>query len=155
MFENRYAFAPGSLFAFALPSAQAVASKWVARSSAAATDYGQGVATTDKDPTQLAIAAKSRLLLRVTEAINSGKWEQRLAKIGKSGWQAAVASKGVANYGTGVAAAEQKVATAFGPLLAFEAGLQATVQSMPNLTDTDRNNRMLAWANGMRQYVAP
>jgi hypothetical protein len=78
-----------------------------------------------------------------------------LQAVGKAGWQQAVASKGVQNFSTGVAAAEQKVAQAFGPLLAFEQGLQSTIQGMPNVTDADRNNRMLAWANGMRQYQAP
>jgi hypothetical protein len=139
----------------ALPSAQTVASKWVTRTSAAAQDYAQGVAQTDVDPTQRAIQAQSRMRQRVIEAIDSGKWANRLQAVGKAGWQAAVASKGVTNFSTGVAAAEQKVAQAFGPLLAFEQGLQSTIQAMPNVTDADRNNRMLAWANGMRQYQAP
>jgi hypothetical protein len=143
------------LMHFALPTAQAVASKWVARTSAATQDYANGVAQTDVDPTQRAIAAQGRMRAEVIAAIDSGKWAQGLQRAGKIGWQQAVASKGVQNFGTGVAAAESKVATAFAPLLAFEQGLQATIQGMPNVTDTDRNNRMLAWANGMRQYQAP
>ena len=143
------------LMRFALPSAQAVATKWVTRTSAAAQDYAQGVAQTDVDPTQRAIAAQGRLRSEFIAAIDSGKWAQRLQAVGKAGWQQAVASKGVQNFSTGVAAAEQKVAQAFGPLLSFEQGLQSTIQAMPNVTDADRNNRMLAWANGMRQYQAP
>jgi hypothetical protein len=139
----------------ALPSAQTVAAKWVTRTSAAAQDYAQGVAQTDVDPTQRAIQAQSRLRSEFIAAIDSGKWAQRLQAVGKAGWQQAVASKGVQNFSTGVAAAEQKVAAAFGPLLSFEQGLQSTIQAMPNVTDADRNNRMLAWANGMRQYQAP
>ena len=143
---------PGQM---ALPTAQAVASKWVARTSAAATDYAEGVARTDIDPTQRAIAAQARMRQRVLEAIDNGSWAQALQRVGAAGWKQAVASKGVQNFATGVAAAEQKVATAFGPLLAFEQSLQSTVQGMPNVTDADRNNRMLAWANGMRQYRKP
>jgi hypothetical protein len=92
---------------------------------------------------------------RVLESIDSGKWAAALARVGATGWKQAVASKGVQNFSTGVAAAESKVAAAFQPLLQFEQGLQATIDSMPNVTDADRNARMLAWANGMRQYQAP
>lgn len=133
-------------------NAQAVATKWVQRTSAAAQDYAQGVAQTDKDPTALAVAAGPRYIQNVQAAFNSGKWANALRSVGAAGWKAAVATKGVANFSTGVSAAESKVATAFGPLLAFEANLQGTVASMPNVTDTDRENRMLAWTRGMRQY---
>lgn len=139
----------------ALPTAQAVASKWVSRTSAAAQDYAEGVAKTDVDPTQRAVASQARMRQRILEAIDSGRWAQGLQRVGVQGWKNAVATKGVQNFGTGVAAAESKVAQAFGPLLAFEASLKATIDAMPNVTDADRNNRMLAWANGMRQYQAP
>lgn len=138
-----------------IPDAATVAAKWSQRTQGAAQDYVDGVARTDVDPTQRAVAAKARMRQRVLEAIDTGKWEQALTKVGKAGWQAAVASKGGAAFTAGVAAAESKVATAFGPLLQFEKGLQATVQAMPNNTDADRNNRMLAWVNGMRTYRAP
>lgn len=136
----------------ALPNAGAVAQKWVQRTSAAAQDYAQGVAQTDKDPTALAIAAGQRYLANVTARFNDGTWANKLRAVGKQGWQAAVASKGVQAFSNGVAAAESKVATAFAPLLAFEATLQQQVQAMPNVTDTDRENRMLAWTRGMRTY---
>lgn len=136
----------------ALPSAQTVAAKWAQRTAAAAQDYGAGVAGTDKDPTALAIAAGQRYIAQVTARFNDGTWANGLRKAGKAGWQAAVASKGVQNFSTGVAAAEGKVATAFGPLLAFEQNLQNSVNAMPNVTDIDRENRMLAWVRGMRSY---
>lgn len=136
----------------ALPTAQEVAAKWKQRTAGASQDYADGVARTDKDPTQLAIAAGPRLLANFTQAFQSGKWANNLRRVGKQGWQAAVASKGVTNFANGVNNAESKVAEAFGPLLAFEASLQNNIASMPNVTDTDRENRMLAWVRGMRQY---
>lgn len=138
----------------ALPDAQTVADKWVSRTSNAAQDYATGVAQTDKDPTALAIQAGPRYLQAVTEAFNSGKWANALRRTGKSGWQQAVAAKGVSNFSTGVSAARDKVAAAFGPLLAYESNLQSRIASMPNVTDTDRENRMLAWVRGMRDYQA-
>lgn len=133
-------------------SATDVAAKWKQRSAAAAPDYASGVANSDKDPTALAIAAGPRYIANVQAAFNSGKWANGLRRAGKSGWQAAVAAVGETNYSNGVNAAEDKVASAFAPLLAFESGLQSKIAAMPNVTDVDRENRMLAWVRGMRTY---
>lgn len=139
----------------ALPTAQQVAEKWTTRTSAAAADYAAGVANTDKDPTALAIAAGPRLLQNFVNAFNSGKWANGLRKVGKAGWQDAVRKKGEQNFSTGVQAATDTVAEAFAPLLAFESALQTRVHAMSNVTDTDRENRMLAWVRGMRGYSKP
>jgi hypothetical protein len=136
----------------ALPTAQEVAARWKQRTAAAASDYADGVAKTDKDPTALAIAAGPRYLANVQAAFQSGKWANGLRRTGKAGWQAAVAAKGAQNFSTGVNAADQKVVEAFTPLLAFEQNLLNQVGSMANVTDTDRENRMLAWVRGMRNY---
>lgn len=136
----------------ALPSSQQVAAKWKQRTSAAGQDYADGVANTDKDPTALAIQGGQRYINNVTAAFQSGKWANGLRRVGKTGWQAAVASKGVQNFTNGVNNAEAKVADAFAGLLSFEQGLLNTVNGMPNVTDNDREQRMLAWVRGMRQY---
>jgi hypothetical protein len=135
-----------------IPDAQSFADKWVTRTGAASTDYAEGVAQSAKDPSALAIAAQSRLLANFTQSVQSGKWANALRASGKAGWQAAVAAKGVANFQNGVNAARDKVATAAVPLLAFETNLQRQVQGMPNVSDADREARMLAWTRGMRQY---
>lgn len=139
----------------ALPTAQQVADKWKTRTAAAQQDYLDGVAGTDKDPTALAIAAGPRLLANFTARFNDGTWANSLRKAGKAGWQKAVADKGGSNFANGVNAAGEKVASAFGPLLAFEQNLQNEVGAMPNVTDNDRDQRMLRWAQRMRTYKKP
>lgn len=141
-----------SASSMAIANAQEVAAKWKQRTAAAQQDYADGVAKTDKDPTQLAIAAGPRLIENFTKAFNSGKWANGLRRVGKTGWQAAVAAKGAQNFATGVNAAEPRVAEAFGPLLAFEQNLLNQVNGMPNVTDNDREQRMLTWVRGMRTY---
>jgi hypothetical protein len=140
---------------FVIADAATVAAKWASRTSAASQDYVDGVRSTDKDPTQLAIQAIPRMRQRVLEAIDSGKVAAGLRRVGKQGWVAAVEAKGASNFSSGVAAAEGKVAQAFGPLLAFETQLQRQVQGMPANTDAEREQRMLTWVRGMRGYVKP
>lgn len=132
--------------------ANAVASKWVQRTSAAQQDYVTGAEQTSKDPTQLAINNQARLKTNFNAAIDSGKWANRLRAVGKAGWLQAIQDK-ANNFSTGVNAAQSKVASAFAPLLQYENNLQQQVDAMPNVTDTDRENRMLAWVRGMRQYT--
>lgn len=140
--------------ASSIADAQTVANKWSQRSQAASGDYTSGVQNTSSDPTALAIAAGQRYIQRVTDAFNSGKWANGLRRSGKAGWQSATVAK-AANYSTGVAAAESKVAAAFAPLLAYEATLQSRIDSMPNVTAADRKARMNAWFDGMASYVPP
>lgn len=137
----------------AIPSAQEVVAKWQQRASAASQDYASGVANTQEDPTALAITAIPRMQQRFNDAVNSGKVANGLRRVGKAGWQAAVAAKGVTNYQSGIAAATAKATDAFTRLLSFEQNLQNQVNSMPSNTDADREARMLAWVRGMRSYT--
>lgn len=139
----------------ALPTAQEVAAKWAQRAGAASQDYLQGAQRTEKDPTALAIAAGPRYLMEVQNAYNSGKWANRLRTVGRQGWLDGITTKGVTNYQTGVSQSQDKVAAAFGPLLAFEAALQSRIASMPSNTDAERDQRMLFWTQQMRTYQAP
>jgi hypothetical protein len=143
-----------ALTASAIPDAGTVAAKWATRTQAASGDYQAGVQNTDKDPTALAIAQGQRYKQRVNEAFDSGKWANGLRRVGKQGWQQATLAK-VSNFSTGVAAAEAKVASSFGPLLAYETQLQGRIASMPNITLADRIARATAWINGMASYTPP
>lgn len=131
---------------------QAVAAKWAQRAGAASQDYAAGVQNTTKDPTALAAAAGQRYIQGVQESYNSGKWARALQRVGKSGWQQAVADKGVANYATGINAGQAKYAAAIGPVLQAVAAGQSLVAGMPSVTDAQRDARMLAFVNHMRQF---
>lgn len=133
---------------------QAIAAKWAMRAGSASQEYLRGVETTDKDPTALAAAAGQRYINGVQEAYSSGKWARRLQAVGKAGWIAAVQSKGATNYASGVQASEQKYAAAMGPVLAAVSAGQRIVSAMPNITPAQRDARMLAFVQHMRQYGA-
>jgi hypothetical protein len=133
---------------------QAIADKWAARAGMAGADYERGVLQTDKDPTALAAAAGARYIAAVQAAYNSGKWARRLQAVGKTGWQQAVQAKGVANYTNGVAQSRDKYAIAIAPVLTAVAAGQRIVAGMPNVTDAQRDQRMLAFINHMRQFGA-
>jgi hypothetical protein len=136
-------------------SAQEVAQKWAQRAGAASQDYVDGARRTDKDPTALAIAAIPRMRSQVLAAIDSGKVASGLRRSGKQGWLDGVVNKGQANYSTGVANAEAKVAAAFGPLLSYIEAGKARLASMPANTDAEREARLLFMVRYMRSYQKP
>lgn len=137
----------------ALPDPQSVGDKWVQRAGAAQQDYLEGVATTSKDPTALAAANGQRYIQGVQDAYNSGRWARALQRVGKAGWQQAVAAKG-ANYGTGIQAGREKYVAAMGPVLSAIAQAQAQVNAMPNVTAAQRDARALAYIQYMRNWAA-
>lgn len=138
-----------------VPDAATVLKKWKARTGAAQQDYADGVANTDKDPTALAIAAIPRMRSRILEAIDSGKVANGLRASGKSGWQHGVATKGVQNFSQGVNNADDAFTKAFTPLLSYIGQVKTTIAGMADVTDADRDQRMLKNAQLMRQYKKP
>jgi hypothetical protein len=134
------------------PSAAAVFSKWQSNSRNAADAYVEGVQNTDKDIVGLAIGAIPRMKANIIDAIDSGRVANGLRKIGNDGIKAAVAQKGKVAFTNGVDGAQTKFEAAFTPLLTYIDGVKRTVASMPNLTDADRDARMLKNVALMRQY---
>lgn len=138
----------------AIPNAQTVADRWANSAGQAGQRYADGVASSDVDVVGRAIAAKNALLNNFAAAVNSGLWERRLSATGTQGWKNAVAAKGAANYGTGVAAAKNKYQAKMVQVLQVASALQSQIHSMPSGTPAANDQRMLAWANGMRQAKA-
>lgn len=127
------------------------AARWVQAAGSAQQRYTEGVQSTQKDPTALAIAAEGKLVNNFNAAVNAGRYRRGLAAVGKSGWQSATVAK-ANNYSTGIQASEQKFLAAIGPVLQFESQLQAQIMSMPSNTLADSIARMSAWATGMYNF---
>jgi hypothetical protein len=138
----------------AIPSAQTVADRWANATQQGSQRYLDGVASTDIDVVQRAIASKGALVTNFNNAVNNGSWERKLAAVGTQGWKAAVAAKGGQAYTNGVTAAKAKFTARIAQVLQVEAGLQQQIQSMPSGTSAAGDARMLAWKHGMEQAKA-
>jgi hypothetical protein len=108
-----------------------VVSKWTASASAAQASYVQGVETTTKDPTQLAIRSQGALLANFTASVTSGRWARNLAAAGKGKWQANAVAK-ANNYSVGIAAGEGNYATAMQTWLPRIYAAANAVNQMPS-----------------------
>lgn len=129
-------------------------SRWQQGASAGQTRYVEGVQSTPKDPTALAVAQSQKMLNGVTQAVTSGYWQRRLADVGKAGWQSATVAK-AANYGTGIQASGTKYQQAYQNFWAYATPYLNQVQSMPKTTLADSIARATAWIQAAAGYQKP
>ena len=105
--------------------------RWTQGAQGAQQKFVEGVQNTSVDPTQRAIAAEGALVSNFTQAVSSGRWRQRLAAVGKTGWQNATVAK-AGNYSTGIAAGQDAYASAMQTWLPFIQQTAAQVRNMPS-----------------------
>jgi len=105
-------------------------SRWTAGAQGAQTRFVEGVQNTTADPTQRAIANEGALVANFTQAVTSGRWRQKLAAVGKAGWQSATVAK-ANNYSTGIAAGQDAYASAMQTWLPFIQQTATQVNNMP------------------------
>ncbi len=131
-------------------SPQDVAAKWAARASAAQGDYQAGVQAVSQSPGAAAAAKADKWLQNVQQA--KDKFKSRVGATSLSDWQTATVQKGAPRYGTGVQAAQGKMAAfaaEFGPHLD---AVTQRVKAMPDTTLEQRLARMVEQARGTSQF---
>ncbi len=131
---------------------QEFADKWARRTSAATTDYVNGVNRVDKSPTEAAASKQTKMVNNLTAAVQSGKWASRLRAVSLDQWKTAAVQKGQARIATGVQAAQADMATFADQLLTYETSLQSKVAAMPDLTLADSVNRVTTWITEMAKF---
>lgn len=122
------------------------------RLKAALEDVRLGVARVTVAPGSQAAARKDKMLARLTEAVNSGKWGRNVARVTLAQWQSLMTEKGIPRISGGIDAAADKVRGFAGQLLPFEDALMLTVSKMPDLTLEDSIARAQAWIRGMAKF---
>lgn len=103
-----------------------------------------------EDPGAKAIAAGAAYIANVQRAYADGRWQRGLTRSGLEGWRAPLLAEGVSRAASGATAAKAKFQDRITRVLDFERNLQSRIKSMPNVTDIDKENRMLEWTRQMR-----
>lgn len=131
---------------------QEFASDWSTRIGQSIPKIERGIRNVTTSPTQKAKAKKQKLLNNFTNAVNSGKWERGLDRVSLSDWQTAAITKGLSRIGQGAQAAQSKVEAFATKLLAYQDGLKAKLDAMPDLTLQDNINRMTYYITEMSKF---
>jgi uncharacterized protein YaaR (DUF327 family) len=128
------------------------AKKWGDRLKGATSEIRDAVQKLDKDPGALAIAQQEKLLAKVTEAIKSGKWAKKRAKVTLDDWKKAMLNKGIPNISTGVDNATSKVQDFAKKLLEYEKSQITEIDKLPTVTLEDSIRKMTEWVRRMAKF---
>jgi hypothetical protein len=134
----------------AVISAAKWSEKMIARANAAGQDWLDGVLNPSRDPVAAAIKAAPKYIARMQESLAQKKWEKSMAKVDSSIIAAVAQKVGTAGYTNGINARADKIANVIADLQPRVAALKASVLNMPDVSDADRENRMLAAKRGMQ-----
>jgi len=131
-------------------SADKITKKMVENASRSTEAYKDGVMNPKRGPASSALAAADKRAEAVRQAEADKRWEKAMATVSDSYVQERAATVGAPRYASGVTAAEPKIKkfwSAWKPILDT---IESEVAAMPDVTDADREARMIANLKKMR-----
>ena len=141
--------------AFAHGTAEEVADKWQRGISNSQQDMTAGVQRVTVAPGTAAAAKKQKFVSAMQDPATFDKWERGVRSVSLGSWQNSMVTLGIPRAAQGAQQKKDKMVNAMNSLLPFVDNLRNTVKSMPDNSQADREQRMLAWSRGMRQYRKP
>jgi len=125
--------------------------KHARRLKGAITDITRGVGRVTVNPCELAAAKSDKMLARLSEAVNSGKWAANLKKVSLEDWKKKMVEKGVPRISGGIDGAKDKVVNFAKVLLPHvDAGVDK-IKKLPDLTIDDSINRAATFIRHMAE----
>lgn len=112
-----------------------------------------GVNRVTEAPGVAAAAAQAKMRANLLDAIDTGKWANRVQSVSLADWKAAMIGKGIPRVALGIDGARQKVIDFATELIAHENSLLGTIEGMPDVTLQDSINRAVTWINGMSTFT--
>lgn len=124
--------------------------KQLARVRVSGPDYKKGVLSPKRDPIAAALAANEKRKEGLRKAEEENRWENTMRTLSIEDWRGPASTLGADRFIPGVEAKKDKInkfITSWRPILE---GVQNEVQGMAEVTDGDREQRMLANLRGMK-----
>jgi len=125
------------------------ADKQVKRASDAASEWEKNVQRPRRDPIKAAIAAKEKRKEKLRESLDQDKWAKAMAHVDEDLMYETIRKRGASAFRAGVEDRKAKVVARAKELQPMVAALKASIDAMPDVTDADREKRLLAGRSGM------
>jgi len=125
------------------------ADKQVERASRAAAEWEKNVLRPRRDPIKAAIAAAPKRAEKLRESLDQKKWEKAMAKVDEDLMYEVIRKRGASAFRSGVEDRKAKVLARAKELQPMVAALKASIDGMTDVTDADREKRLLAARRGM------
>ena len=115
---------------------------------AAREDMIRGIGNVREAPGELAAEKAEKMLAGITEAVNSGRWGERVRSVGLEEWKRLMLEKGVPRVNAGITAAASDIEDFAQQLLDHQDSYLPAIHDMADLTLEDNIQRA---AENMRQ----
>lgn len=125
------------------------AEKQVSRAAAAAAEWAKNVKRPRRDPIKAAIAAAPKRAEKVRQSLEEKKWEKAMAKVDEALMYKVIEKRGASAFRAGVEDRRDKVVARVAELQPLVTALKKTIEAMPDVSDADREARLLAARRGM------
>jgi len=126
--------------------------KLIRRAKASLDDVKRGVERVEEAPGAKAAAKQDKMKQKLMEALDSGRWAERVSKVSKEEWQQKMLEKGVPRITSGLDAAASKIEDFAAQLLPAVDRAKAKVDKMPDVTLEDSVNRMTTFVREMAKF---
>lgn len=115
-------------------------------------DMVNGIQAVTEAPGKKAAAKADKMLLGITEAIQSGKWAARVGAVTLEDWKSKMITKGVPRVSAGIDAAAADIESFYDQLFSYQDSYLSSLHSMPDLTIDDAEARMVTNMRKMSQF---
>lgn len=137
-------------------TAEQASAKWLQGISAAQSEMQAGVQAVTVAPGAAAAAKVQKWQNALNDPNTVQKWVRNVTAGGALGpWQAAMENYGIARAIQGAQQKQQKYTNAMNSVLPFIYNLRQQVRQLDDSTPAAREQRMLTFVRGMRQYKRP
>lgn len=120
-----------------------IAKKMVENAKRATESYREGVMNPIRGPATAALAAADKRAEAVRRSLDNKTWEKAMSTISDDYVKRKAADVGSGRYAPGVEAAKDKVENFWQKWAPHLEGIRSKIQSMPDISDTDREARMI------------
>lgn len=126
--------------------------KHARRLKASVEDIRRGIERVTQNPCELAAAKADKMLSKLTESVQNGKWAKGLKKVSLEDWKDKMTNKGVPRISGGIDGAKDKVIAFANVLLPHVDAGVSKVKGMADLTIDDSINRAAAFIRHMADF---
>jgi len=140
--------APGIHIANPGPDPAKTAAKLIARAQAATADYVDGMRNPRRNPVEAAVRAEGKWASRLQEAITNKSYGKGVRKQDYTEAVAIATGDGGSAYSAGVGKRQAKIQRVHQDLMPRLGALSQAIQNMPQDTDGQREQRLLAARRG-------
>jgi len=120
------------------------AAKQMERATAAAAEWLKRVTRPRKNPIQAAIAAAGKRRDKLEESLRLGKWEKAMEKVDPEIMYAVIEAVGETGFKRGIENRKAKIEARIKELQPLVLEVARTIDEMPEVTEADREKRLLA-----------